>query len=98
MINVKGLRAQVGTFVLADVTFTVPTGGYRIEWADMRVAESYPVQIFAVPVVGRVVLALVVDHAADRERRGQPERTDTARLGWQAGSLRHLARRSPSLQ
>ena len=26
---------------------TVPTGGYRIEWADMRVAESYPVQIFA---------------------------------------------------
>jgi hypothetical protein len=26
---------------------TVPTGGYRIEWADFRVAESYPVQIFA---------------------------------------------------
>ncbi len=26
---------------------TVPTGGYRIDWADMRVAESYPVQIFA---------------------------------------------------
>ena len=25
---------------------TVPTGGYRIEWADFRVAESYPVQIF----------------------------------------------------
>ena len=26
---------------------TVPTGGYRIEWGDFRVAESYPVQIFA---------------------------------------------------
>jgi len=25
----------------------VPTGGYRVEWADMRVAESYPVQVFA---------------------------------------------------
>lgn len=25
---------------------TVPTGGYRIEWGDFRVAESYPVQIF----------------------------------------------------
>jgi hypothetical protein len=25
---------------------TVPTGGYRVEWADFRVAESYPVQIF----------------------------------------------------
>ena len=24
----------------------VPTGGYRIEWGDFRVAESYPVQIF----------------------------------------------------
>ena len=26
---------------------TVPTGGYRTEWGDFRVAESYPVQIFA---------------------------------------------------
>lgn len=26
---------------------TVPTGGYRTEWSDMRVAESHPVQIFA---------------------------------------------------
>lgn len=26
---------------------TVPTGGYRIEWGDLRVAESYPVQVFA---------------------------------------------------
>lgn len=25
---------------------TVPTGGYRIEWRDFRVAESYPVQVF----------------------------------------------------
>ncbi|MFP5329435.1 MAG: hypothetical protein ACLGHC_04785 [Alphaproteobacteria bacterium] len=25
---------------------TVPTGGYRFEWGDFRVAESYPVQIF----------------------------------------------------
>ena len=26
---------------------TVPTGGYRFEWRDMRVMESYPVQIVA---------------------------------------------------
>ena len=25
---------------------TVPTGGYRVEWANFRVAESYPVQVF----------------------------------------------------
>jgi hypothetical protein len=25
---------------------TVPTGGYRIEWGDFRIAESYPVQIY----------------------------------------------------
>jgi len=25
---------------------TVPTGGYRFEWGDFRVAESYPVQVF----------------------------------------------------
>jgi hypothetical protein len=24
---------------------TVPTGGYRFEWRDMRVMESYPVQV-----------------------------------------------------
>jgi molybdopterin-binding protein len=30
MIRVSGLRAQVGTFVLADITFTVPTGGYGV--------------------------------------------------------------------
>ena len=25
----------------------VPTGGYRFEWTDFRVAESYPIQLFA---------------------------------------------------
>lgn len=26
---------------------TVPTGGYTFAWRDLRIAESYPVQVFA---------------------------------------------------
>lgn len=33
--------------LVATGRVTVPTGGHRIEWGDLRVAESYPVQIFA---------------------------------------------------
>jgi hypothetical protein len=42
---------------------TVPTGGYRIAWADMRVMESYPVQVAAdlqvIPPDGMATQAIV---------------------------------------
>src|SRR3990170_4956061 len=33
--------------LIATGKIATPTGGYRIRWADMRVLESYPVQIVA---------------------------------------------------
>ena len=49
---------------------TVPTGGYRFEWRDMRVMESYPVQVAveldAIPPAGAATQAVVT-----REVRGQ---------------------------
>ena len=42
---------------------TVPTGGYTWEWADMRVMESYPVQVVAdlrvTPPAGGATQAIV---------------------------------------
>ena len=42
---------------------TVPTGGYRFAWRDMRVMESYPVQVAveldAIPPAGGATEALV---------------------------------------
>ncbi|MGI8610933.1 MAG: hypothetical protein ACR2KH_01455 [Sphingomicrobium sp.] len=42
---------------------TVPTGGYRFEWRDMRVMESYPVQVAvelgAIPPSGGATEAVV---------------------------------------
>lgn len=40
-----GPSARPSLIVTGKVT--VPTGGYRVEWGDVRVAESYPVQVFA---------------------------------------------------
>ena len=49
---------------------TVPTGGYRFDWRDMRVMESYPVQVAveldAVPPTGGATQAVVT-----HEVRGQ---------------------------
>lgn len=49
---------------------TVPTGGYRFEWRDMRVMESYPVQVAveleAIPPAGAAAQAVVI-----HEVRGQ---------------------------
>ena len=33
--------------LIATGKITVPTGGYRFEWGDLRVMESYPVQVVA---------------------------------------------------
>jgi hypothetical protein len=42
---------------------TVPTGGYRFAWRDMRVMESYPVQVAvdlqAIPPAGAATQAIV---------------------------------------
>jgi hypothetical protein len=42
---------------------TVPTGGYRFAWRDMRVMESYPVQVVAefeaIPPTGGATEAIV---------------------------------------
>jgi hypothetical protein len=42
---------------------TVPTGGYRFAWGDMRVMESYPVQVAldlqAIPPAGPATQAVV---------------------------------------
>lgn len=42
---------------------TVPTGGYRFAWGDMRVMESYPVQVAvtleAIPPDGAATQAIV---------------------------------------
>ena len=42
---------------------TVPTGGYRFAWRDMRVMESYPVQVAieldAIPPAGPATQAVV---------------------------------------
>ena len=49
---------------------TVPTGGYQFAWRDMRVMESYPVQVAveldAIPPAGGATQAVVT-----REVRGQ---------------------------
>ena len=49
---------------------TVPTGGYQFEWRNMRVMESYPVQVAveldAIPPAGAATQAVVT-----REVRGQ---------------------------
>lgn len=40
-----GPNAQPMLVVTGKVT--VPTGGYTFAWRDLRIAESYPVQVFA---------------------------------------------------
>lgn len=40
-----GPGAQPRLIVTGEVT--VPTGGYSFAWRDLRIAESYPVQVFA---------------------------------------------------
>lgn len=73
---------------------TVPTGGYLIEWGDMRVAESYPVQIFAdlrvVPPSGPATQAVTTHDVRGDWPMDQPVGSFTVRCG-----NRVLARVSP---
>lgn len=73
---------------------TVPTGGYRIEWGDMRVAESYPVQIFAdirvIPPSGMATQVITTHDVRGQWPMDQPVGSFTVRCGG-----RVLARISP---
>lgn len=87
-----GPNAQPTLIVTGRVT--VPTGGYRFVWRDMRVMESYPVQIVAeleaIPPSGGATQAVVT-----HEVRGQwPMNPPVGSLTIQCGG-RTLARISP---
>jgi hypothetical protein len=73
---------------------TVPTGGYRIEWGDFRVAESYPVQIFGdlrvIPSTGGATQAIVTHDVRGEWPMDQPVGAVTISCG-----NRVLARISP---
>ena len=64
---------------------TVPTGGYRIEWGDFRVAESYPVQIFAdlrvIPPAGPATQAIVTHDVRGGWPMNPPVGSITVRCG-----------------
>ena len=73
---------------------TVPTGGYRVEWADFRVAESYPVRVFGdlrvIPPSGGAIQAVVTHDVRGEWPMAQPVGSVTIRCG-----NRVLARISP---
>ena len=73
---------------------TVPTGGYRVEWGDFRVAESYPVQTFAdlrvTPPSGPATQVVTTHDVRGEWPLAEPVGSFTARCG-----NRVLARISP---
>lgn len=73
---------------------TVPTGGYRFEWRDMRVMESYPVQVAAdlhvIPPAGPATQALVTHDVRGEWPISPPVGSMTVRCGDQV-----LARIAP---
>lgn len=87
-----GPAARPTLIVVGKVT--VPTGGYRVEWADFRVAESYPVQIFgelrAIPPAGGAVQVVTTHEVRGEWPMDQPVGSVTIGCG---GRL--LARISP---
>jgi hypothetical protein len=64
---------------------TVPTGGYRVEWADFRVAESYPVQIFGdlrvIPPSGGAIQVVTTHDVRGEWPMDQPVGAVTIRCG-----------------
>ncbi len=73
---------------------TVPTGGYRFAWRDMRVMESYPVQVAAnlhvIPPAGPATQAVVAHDVRGQWPISPPVGSVTVRCG-----DRVLARISP---
>ncbi len=66
---------------------TVPTGGYRFAWRDMRVMESYPVQISveleAIPPSGGATQAVVTHDVRGQWSMSPPVGSLTIRCGGQ---------------
>ena len=64
---------------------TVPTGGYRFEWRDMRVMESYPVQVEveldAIPPAGPATQAVVTHDVRGQWPIAPPVGALTVRCG-----------------
>ena len=64
---------------------TVPTGGYRFAWRDMRVMESYPVQVAvdlqAVPPAGPATQAVVTHDVRGQWPISPPVGSVTVRCG-----------------
>ena len=64
---------------------TVPTGGYSIAWADLRVMESYPVQVVAelevIPPDGPATQAIVTHDVRGEWPISPPVGSFTVRCG-----------------
>jgi hypothetical protein len=73
---------------------TIPTGGYRFEWRDMRAMESYPVQVAveleAIPPANGATQAVVTQEVRGQWPIDPPVGSLTVRCG---GTV--LARISP---
>ena len=73
---------------------TVPSGGYRFAWRDMRVMESYPVQVVAeleaIPPTGGATEAIVTHDVRGQWPMNPPVGSVTVTCGGQT-----LARISP---
>ena len=90
--SMPGPNAQPSLIVTGRVT--VPTGGYRFAWRDMRVMESYPVQIVveleAIPPYGAATQAVVTQEVRGQWPMNSPVGSVTIECGGRA-----LARISP---
>lgn len=66
-------------------TVTAPTGGYRIAFTDLRVAESYPVQVTAeltaIPPAGSASQAVTRHEVRGQWPMGSPVGSVTVRCG-----------------
>ena len=71
--------------LIATGKVTVPTGGYRFAWRDLRVAESYPVQMFAelevIPPAGAATQAVVTHGVRGQWPIDPPVGSFTVRCG-----------------
>ena len=78
-----GPNAQPKLIVTGKVT--VPTGGYRFAWRDMRVMESYPVQVAveldAIPPAGPTTQAVVTPDVRGEWAMSPPVGSLTVRCG-----------------
>ena len=78
-----GPNAQPKLIVTGKVT--VPTGGYRFAWRDMRVMESYPVQVAveldAIPPAGPATQAVVTHDVRGEWAMSPPVGSLTIRCG-----------------